>query len=67
MLPDEGTEFTVRERKRFFRALAVNLDVIYGEPEDGELDTGALGKLYVVGGGSAGTSQVPIAAVPQHS
>jgi hypothetical protein len=66
MLPAEGEEFSARERKRFFRALAVNLDVIYGEPDDGELDTSAFGQLYVVGRGSVG-QQAPIAAIPQHS
>ena len=48
MLPAEGEPFTAKERKRFFRALAVNLDVVYGEPEDGELDAEALAALFKV-------------------
>lgn len=47
MLPPEGEEFSARDRKRFFRALAVNLDVVYGEPTDGSLDAGALARLFV--------------------
>lgn len=46
MLPADGQSFSAKERRRFFRALAVNLDVIYGEPEDGELDAEALAALF---------------------
>lgn len=47
MLPeDETADFPVRDRNRLFRALAVNLDVIYGEPRDGELDADALARLF---------------------
>lgn len=49
MLPDEGKEFSAHDRRRFFRALAVNLDVIYGEPSDGALDSDEIAKLFRVG------------------
>lgn len=46
MLPAEDQEFSAKERRRFFRALAVNLDVIYGEPEDGEIDPDKLAEIF---------------------
>jgi hypothetical protein len=46
MLPAENEPFSAHERSRFFRALAVNLDAVYGEPDDGELDLDSLKKLY---------------------
>lgn len=46
MLPAEAEPFSAKDRRRFFRALAVNLDVIYGEPEDGEIDADVLATLY---------------------
>lgn len=34
MLPPEGQPFSAQDRELFFRALAVNLDVIYGRPTE---------------------------------
>jgi hypothetical protein len=48
MLPAEGQAFSAKERRRFFRALAVNLDVVYGEPDDGQLDADTLADLFRV-------------------
>jgi hypothetical protein len=46
MLPPENEPFSARDRRRFFRALAVNLDVVYGEPDDGEIDADELANLF---------------------
>lgn len=48
MLPEEGEEFSAKERRRLFRALAVNLDVIYGEPADGELDNDKVAEIFKI-------------------
>jgi len=72
MLPAEGKPFSAHDRRLFFTALAVNLDVIYGEPEDGSLDpsqVAALIKLNTENVATAnpgvttnGTSHVPESA-----
>lgn len=46
MLPNEGEAFSASQRRLFFTALAVNLDVIYGPPTDGDLDPTMLAGLY---------------------
>ena len=46
LLPAEGEPFSAKERRRFFRALAVNIDVIYGEPDDGQLDAETVAALF---------------------
>ena len=48
MLPREGEKFSARDRRLFFTALAVNLNVIYGEPADGSLDPAQVAALIKV-------------------
>lgn len=48
MLPKEGEEFPAEKRQLFFSALAVNLDVIYGPPTGGSINTDCLSKIYKV-------------------
>lgn len=50
MLPPEGTAFPAKDRRRLFRALAVNIDVVYGEPDDGRLDPDSLAGLFRLNG-----------------
>jgi hypothetical protein len=45
MLPPEGEKFSAHDRRRFLYALAVNLYVIYGEPDDGSLDPAQVAAL----------------------
>lgn len=48
MLPPVNQEFTARDRRRLFTALAVNLDVVYGPPPDGHLDYREIEKIVAV-------------------
>jgi hypothetical protein len=48
MLPKEGEKFSAAQRSLFFSALAFNLDVIYGPPDDGQIDPGTIGKLISI-------------------
>lgn len=57
MVPPEGQPFSAYERRRFLRALVSVLDVIYGEPEDGDLDPGQLSKLYQLHAGEGRSSE----------
>ena len=40
-----GEKFSAHDRRRFLYALAVNVDVIYGEPDDGSLDPAQVAAL----------------------
>jgi hypothetical protein len=60
MLPPEGNKFSAHDRRRFLYALAVNLDVIYGEPDDGSLDPAQIAALIRLN--TEKVAQVPLAA-----
>lgn len=45
----EGQDFTTEQRKRFFTALAFNIDYVYGPPSDGgNLDPQGVAALWSV-------------------